>query len=261
MPLARGREPEDLARVRDEELPNARAAHVTGRKDKNFKFQRYDVGKEDLFQAQHRKCAYCEKSEEQAKYRETEHYRPKSRYWWLAWTWGNLVFACPDCNRGHKREQFPLVDESKRLTAEQAPPGYEQPLLLDPYDPAIVPADHITFRREIVHRRERWRPHGRTRRGTETVRVCGLDRPSLLDLYERHVSDFVRPKLQLFELSLRTEDRRNVKTAWSALTTSILAPGQQFCALSRDAVEVLVPSQVRGRHGLVLELASARRTT
>lgn len=41
------------------------------------------------------KCAYCEQKLEQF---HVEHYRPKTTYFWLAYSWDNLISACPTCN-------------------------------------------------------------------------------------------------------------------------------------------------------------------
>ena len=44
------------------------------------------------------KCAYCEKDiRDEDKH--IEHYRPKSRYYWLAYSWDNLLLSCGQCNR------------------------------------------------------------------------------------------------------------------------------------------------------------------
>lgn len=125
--LTRGPEPDSLVPIREEQLADARKAVAAGRK---IRFDGYSVVKREIFGAQHRKCCYCEKLEEQAKYRDVEHYRPKAYYWWLAWTWDNLLFACMDCNRDHKKDQFPLADGSTPLVAEQAPPASERPLVI-----------------------------------------------------------------------------------------------------------------------------------
>jgi uncharacterized protein (TIGR02646 family) len=241
-------EPAALTEARTRELTNARLASTAGWKrpdGKTFRFTGYSAGKQQLFEDQTRKCAYCEKREEQANYLDAEHYRPKGHYWWLAWTWENLLFACAQCNRAHKKDQFPLVDETVRLVDEQAPPGAEQPLLIDPFDPLTDPRDHIVFRRERVQRHERWRPHGVTPRGAATIRICGLDRASLLDRYRDHVIDQVRPKVERFENDLATRDARVITESWSTLRRSLLSPGQEFCGLTRDALEVLVPSPIR----------------
>jgi hypothetical protein len=94
----------------------------------------YQVARDTLWGRQHKKCAYCEQQtplEEQP----TEHFRPKKhalrnwraedpddkdvdRYWWLTWTWENLLFACTTCNgRSHKGNHFPLVRSSEPLAA------------------------------------------------------------------------------------------------------------------------------------------------
>jgi len=36
-----------------------------------------------------------------------EHFRPKKIYYWLAYSWDNLILACPKCN-GHKDINFEL---------------------------------------------------------------------------------------------------------------------------------------------------------
>jgi uncharacterized protein (TIGR02646 family) len=102
-PIRRGSEPEGLPALRADKLADARQALREGTK---VAFAAYDRVKADLAAMQQRKCCYCEKREEQAKYRDVEHYRPKSSYWWLAWTWENILFACIDCNREHKRDLF-----------------------------------------------------------------------------------------------------------------------------------------------------------
>jgi len=209
-----------------------------------------DGVKQRLFEVQHGKCAYCEKRDEQAKWRDAEHYRPKGHYWWLAWTWENLLFACVDCNRDCKRDQFPLVDPSARLAPEAMPPGDERPLLIDPYAPEGDPRAEIVFRRERVQGRERWKPYGTTPGGSETIRVCGLDRSGLIDLYNKHVRDFVRPALAQFETVANSEDARAIIEAWSRLCRRLDAPGQEFRALSRHAVDALAPRDLRARYRL-----------
>jgi uncharacterized protein (TIGR02646 family) len=247
--IARVQEPPALALVRVEKLVAARAALAVGEK---AECKGYDVVKDDLARMQHHKCCYCEKLEEQPKYRDVEHYRPKASYWWLAWTWENLLFSCIDCNREYKRGQFPLEDGSSPLVPEQSPPGNELPLVLDPSDPVIDPVEQIRFRRERVQGNERWVPHGLTARGRKTIEVCGLDRPSLLDLYRRHVMNVVRPRVEPFFDAHRACNTKTAVKSWQTAIRSLLAPGQQFRALSHDALDVLVPPDLRGQYCLTL---------
>lgn len=101
-------------------------------------------GKEDvrqqLMEDQHKKCAYCEKSIEDEQ-RHVDHYRPKSLYNDLAFTWDNLVGACWKCNL-EKKDNFPLSDESKRFSND------EEPLLINPY--IDDPTEYIAFHEEVA---------------------------------------------------------------------------------------------------------------
>lgn len=51
------------------------------------------------------KCAFCETKVEQS---HVEHYRPKDIYYWLAYSWDNLLLACSNCN-SYKGTNFDLV--------------------------------------------------------------------------------------------------------------------------------------------------------
>lgn len=48
------------------------------------------------------KCAFCEQKVEQF---HVEHFRPKADYYWLAFSWDNLLLSCPTCN-GRKDTNF-----------------------------------------------------------------------------------------------------------------------------------------------------------
>jgi hypothetical protein len=109
--IERRTEPGELAGARERGLAAAREALRTGAR---LELSGYDVAKAALADMQHGKCCYCEKREEQPKYRDVEHYRPKVTYWWLTWSWDNLLFSCMDCNREHKRDQFPLAASGSR---------------------------------------------------------------------------------------------------------------------------------------------------
>ena len=63
------------------------------------------------------KCAYCEQrlifpKKNQNKSAENdltvEHFRPKAVYYWLAYSWDNLLPVCYDCNRA-KEDDFEIL--------------------------------------------------------------------------------------------------------------------------------------------------------
>lgn len=61
----------------------------------NERYKIEDI-KEALNTIYHSKCAYCEQRIEQS---HIEHYRPKKIYYWLVYSWDNLILACATCNQ------------------------------------------------------------------------------------------------------------------------------------------------------------------
>ena len=66
------------------------------------------------------KCAYCEASTAVVAHGDVEHFRPKSLYWWLAYTFDNYVFACQICNQVYKGDSFPILS-GNRLPSPRMP--------------------------------------------------------------------------------------------------------------------------------------------
>ncbi len=95
--------------------------------------------KEDLFELNHKKCAYCETIHRAKRLLDVEHFRPKAGikgelhtgYWWLAYDTDNMFLACKVCNSDHKGTQFPLKNK-KRAKNERSNLAHEQPMLIDP---------------------------------------------------------------------------------------------------------------------------------
>jgi len=69
----------------------------------NDRYKLDDI-KEKLKVIYNGKCAFCEQKVEQF---HVEHFRPKNIYYWLAYSWDNLILACPTCNE-HKGINFEL---------------------------------------------------------------------------------------------------------------------------------------------------------
>lgn len=141
---------------------------------------------------QHGKCAYCETRFVHSSPGDVEHYRPKAGYrqtaaspvqgpgyYWLAYEWRNLLFACEDCNRIRKRQLFPLRnDATGRARTHHQDVAQEQPLLLNPAAIA-APEAHITFVQEAAK--------GLTAEGRASVVAYDLNRQALLDDRREHL--------------------------------------------------------------------------
>jgi uncharacterized protein (TIGR02646 family) len=149
--------------------------------------------KAKLIAQQRGKCCYCEAKFLHVGYGDVEHYRPKNGfrqdatsplekpgYYWLAYTWDNLLFSCKRCNGGYKRNYFPLANPAGRARSHHDQPQLrqEQPLLLHPAHDN--PAAHIRFRRAVAV--------STTPRGQATITLCGLNRKHNLERRRTHLA-------------------------------------------------------------------------
>ena len=138
--------------------------------------------KRALLQAQFGKCCYCESRFRATSYGAVEHFRPKGAvqqdprqgreypgYYWLAYAWDNLLVSCEKCNTTHKRNLFPLGDDTARARSHHDDLNAERPLFVDPA--TEDPRPHIRFRGAAVV--------AATRCGQATIEGMGLGRSDL----------------------------------------------------------------------------------
>lgn len=132
---------------------------------------------------QHGICCYCESCYESTTFGDVEHYRPKGYYqqhkgdeqhrpgyYWLAYKWENLMYACEKCNRIYKKNYFPLKDPSKRFDKDLRNISQEEPLLINPYEEKN-PEQHLTFDENRII--------PLTDEGKASIEYYGLDREEL----------------------------------------------------------------------------------
>lgn len=179
----------------------------------------------------HGKCAYCERAIEKGT-REVEHYRPKGGvndpahpgYWWLAFSWTNLLPTCGPCNKGLKQHlvtvdmtvqdveelqaqpashlmgkanQFPVG--GIRLAAKSEDHAIEQPWLLDPT--RCEPGNHLRWSHAsdfsiLV-------PHADTGvpsvEGEETIRCLALNRSGLVEARTKQLNILRAQRVRIME--------------------------------------------------------------
>lgn len=185
----------------------------------NPRLYNHPVVKEALRTGQHDKCAYCE-TQNPSSHDVVEHYRPwdgwrqqrrdvlgKPQYFWLAYEWENLLFACDICNdQGHKGNLFPLANPAHRATAANPAHVAEDPLLINPYGP-LNPEDHITWDRDVPKARNP-SPYGMT-----TIEVFRLDRGDRrADFRRAYLQRVERGLVKAEELAPDDPDLPDVKT-------------------------------------------------
>ena len=102
----------DQKKQADKTLMLARRDMLNGTiKSIDFKSTFWKTAKDQLKKESYGKCAYCEANAEVVAHGDVEHYRPKSIYWWLAYTYDNYLFACQICNQVYKSDNFPFGGE------------------------------------------------------------------------------------------------------------------------------------------------------
>jgi hypothetical protein len=212
----------------------------------------YQIARPALYGMQRGKCCYCERVPEE-KWQDTEHFRPKVFYWWLAWTWENLLFSCKNCNTP-KLTRFPLRTQvclQPYLTSPtygDQPSGTEQPLLINPADPGENPLQHIQFRPDGYGG---WRPWPRkgSRRGAEMIRSCELDRTDLRERYDQRASEFEDAIARIKEAA-----PTHLPTIWASVQRRWLGAHTPFAALHHDMLDHYFPTLYRQKHHLDLSI-------
>lgn len=156
----------------------------------NAKIYSSKLVKNELIKLQHNKCCFSE-AKLNGDYGDVEHFRPKGRlgegssniksypgYYWLAYSWGNLLLCKQMINQSYKKDFFPLINNDDRACNHNEDLALERPVLIDPSQED--PRDHIRFHRD--------EPVGITDRGKKTIILLNL----------RH-SHFVEARRSLFK--------------------------------------------------------------
>lgn len=198
--------------------------------------------KAELLNVHFGKCCYCEKKYIPANLH-IEHFRPKKGvrqrrnqndirpgYFWLAYTWKNLLLACHQCNSVYKKTLFPLTNPKIRThytMSHHYDIAVEQPLFIDPS--SVDPRKHIRFRGAS--------PVALTPLGRITIHEIGLRRSPIvkegrisrlnylrtyLDIIEAHKSAPANVKLR----KLATQARR--------VLTAATRPEAEYSSMAQD---------------------------
>lgn len=97
----------------DKELMTAQRKFLINPSEKlEFNSSFWKTSKKQLKKESKGKCAYCEADTHVVAHGDVEHYRPKSIYWWLAYTYDNYLYACQICNQIYKSDNFPIGGNS-----------------------------------------------------------------------------------------------------------------------------------------------------
>lgn len=98
-----------------------------GRFDSTFwkKKGYWKAAKRQLKREANGKCSYCESPASAVTHCDVEHFRPKSKYWWLAYCYDNLLYVCQICNEAFKGDAFPVLGRALSMPKVQKTMGHD----------------------------------------------------------------------------------------------------------------------------------------
>ena len=157
------------------------------------------------------KCGFCEQKIEQW---HVEHYRPKDTYYWLAYSWNNLLVACATCNQ-FKGTNFDLDGTFQNFIDSPANRNGIN-VLSETYDPIELPRmvnPEVTNPNGNINFNKNGIISSNNRRFSYTIEKCKIDRKdlnderrSLLDRFKEEVRsallDHNNREDQLFEIAV-----------------------------------------------------------
>lgn len=199
----------------------------------------------------------------------TEH----TGYWWLTWSWQNLLPACSTCNGPkHKGSKFPLDREGVRCLPFHDPDDEtERPLLLDPSreDPyqmiryaAVAEGGNLVPPRRLRDRL----PPGTPRfvaeaftddpRAEKTIEVLGLASGALDANWEKHLGFVWQSELgplrgAIDALLIGQAPTIDVHATWEKVVRlHVSSPLANRRALTRAFIDHVIPFEQRAAVGL-----------
>jgi len=165
------------------------------KKDFHQRYKQDDV-KEYLQKIYNQKCAFCEQKITKCIDNNledcsstVEHYRPKSIYYWLAYSWDNLLWCCYRCNQ-NKDNNFYILNKlgtfnkntflKKIHKTTKIYNKIEKPKMIHPELESVL--DKLTFIDGIINSTDI--------RVKYTINICKLDRLDLNDKRLKIIQDF-----------------------------------------------------------------------
>ncbi len=199
------------------------------KKDFHQRYKQRDI-KESLQSIYNKKCAFCEQKITECtdnnlgEYSSTiEHYRPKSKYYWLAYSWDNLLWCCHRCNQ-NKSNNFEILanevsyEEGFKDNIHSYTQKYqelEEPKMIHPEIESIL--EKLSFDNGIIASKDE--------RVKYTINNCELDRDSLNEKRQTIIDDF---RESIIDKKLKNE---SIKLLLKTLLNEFKNKNNEFLAL------------------------------
>ncbi len=193
----------------------------------------------------HGKYAYCEQDVSDHFFH-IEHYRPKSVYYWLAYSWDNLLVCCDKCNV-YKHAAFEIDGNDIAFSANDLGDIHR---LAERYNEAEKPK-LVHPELEDVRGRLKFTKKGKIDsddpRVRYTIETCRIDRPSANDRRKKVYDDFMnrlRSRLYAYSVKNDTESLGALKSLIRDFIRDSENPENEYLAF-RGWMLSCIPSRLR----------------
>ncbi len=212
----------------------------------NARYKTPDI-KDKLSAIYKNKCAYCEQKVESF---HVEHYRPKQKYYWLAYSWDNLISTCAYCNE-YKSTNFQVASQAtlvinhtnlRNINAlSNAHDAVENPTLVNPE--VTNPLGKIDFDHDgnILSADPKF---------AYTISICRIDRTYLKDRRKKIFDDLRRDLKTAFVTNATPlEQSIAIKTIVRKFATDCTDDENEFLAFRRYIFDHWLHAEIRNiRH-------------
>lgn len=209
----------------------------------NSRYKTRDI-KRKLISLYKNKCAYCEQKVESF---HVEHYRPKQTYYWLAYSWDNLISACAYCNE-YKSTNFQITPPQSILnvnntnlrninTLSNTYNASENPDLINPE--VTNPYGSIVFHDDgnITSADAKF---------TYTINTCRIDRTYLKDRRKKIIDDLRRDlKAAFVDNATPAQQAVAIRTIVKKFTTDLKDVENEFLAFRRYVIDHWLPNEIK----------------
>jgi uncharacterized protein (TIGR02646 family) len=209
----------------------------------NSRYKTRDI-KRILISLYKNKCAYCEQKVESF---HVEHYRPKQTYFWLAYSWDNLISACAYCNE-YKSTDFQVTQPRATLAVNitslrninTLSKGYDATENPDLINPEVTnPHGSIVFHDDgnITSADAKF---------AYTINTCRIDRTYLKDRRKKIIDDLRRDLRAAFVDNATTADQA---VAIRTIVTKFMADWKdvenEFLAFRKYVIDHWLPNEIK----------------
>ena len=176
------------------------------------------------------KCAYCEQRVEQF---HVEHYRPKAIYFWLAFSWDNLLMVCPFCN-WYKGTKFEIQGAQATQPTEIDSTIHSLSLSLDSEERPMLVNPEVTDPVGMLDFEKDGNISSTDPRFDYTIKTCRLHRKYLRDQRYRILDELRNDfRAQLVDHNDLDSQKAGLRTIFSKFKRNAEDPVSEFTAFRK----------------------------